>query len=324
MKNKNFISFFQAHNFLVSIIITNYNYAHYLKEAIDSALNQTYVNTEIIVVDDGSTDNSREVIESYNNKIISVYKENGGPASAFNAGFAVSKGHIICLLDADDVFLPDKVEKVVQVFTTYPSAVVAYHKVQNIDAVGTPIDNPWPPYKAIMGNISRQVLRTGGWWPFPPTTALSFTKEYLSKVMNVPENDEECRVWVDAYLADLAPFLGEVVGIEQVLSYYRFHGSNLWNDSAGAQKEAREIRLMKDHESRVSRLNSGLKRLGIDKQVSLANHLPYQLIQYRQGNSKSIMSLSLLAIQNPWEQRLASKLKTLVLLWLQRRNFSRI
>ena len=92
---------------LVSILINNYNYAQYLSQAIDSALGQTYTNTEIIVVDDGSTDNSREIINSYGNQIISVLKENGGQASAINAGFAASKGDIICLLDADDIFLPD-------------------------------------------------------------------------------------------------------------------------------------------------------------------------------------------------------------------------
>ncbi|HEY9666398.1 MAG TPA: glycosyltransferase family 2 protein, partial [Coleofasciculaceae cyanobacterium] len=192
----------------VSTIITNYNYELYLKEAIDSALNQTYPNTETIVVDDGSTDNSRELIASYGNKIIPVYKENGGPASAFNAGFAVSQGEIVCPLDADDVWLPQKLEKVVEAFNTHSNTVVVYHKVQNIDKSGTLISPPWPPYKSIKGNISSRVIQIGGWWPFPPTSALGFSREFLSKVMNVPEQGKEYRVWVDAYLADLAPFLG--------------------------------------------------------------------------------------------------------------------
>jgi glycosyltransferase involved in cell wall biosynthesis len=64
----------------VSILINNYNYGRFLQEAIDSALNQTYSPTEVIVVDDGSTDNSREIIASYGNKIIPVLKENGGQA----------------------------------------------------------------------------------------------------------------------------------------------------------------------------------------------------------------------------------------------------
>jgi glycosyltransferase involved in cell wall biosynthesis len=91
-------------NPLVSIIINNYNYGRFVREAIDSGLNQTYSHKEVIVVDDGSTDDSREIIASYGNGITSVLKENGGQASAFNAGFAVSQGDIICFLDADDIF----------------------------------------------------------------------------------------------------------------------------------------------------------------------------------------------------------------------------
>ena len=98
---------------LVTILINNYNYGRFLKDAIDSALNQTYRNLEVIVVDDGSTDDSREIIAAYGNKITSVLKENGGQASALNAGFAASRGEIICLLDSDDSFDPCKVERVV-------------------------------------------------------------------------------------------------------------------------------------------------------------------------------------------------------------------
>lgn len=101
---------------LVSILINNYNYGRFLPNAIDSALKQTYPNIEVVVVDDGSTDNSREVINSYIDQIIPVFKNNGGQASAINAGFAASKGEIICFLDADDIFLPDKVSEVVNMF----------------------------------------------------------------------------------------------------------------------------------------------------------------------------------------------------------------
>lgn len=79
-------------NPLVSIIITSYNYDRFLRESIDSAINQTYANIEIIAVDDGSKDNSKEIITSYGNKITAILKDNGGQASAFNAGFKVSNG----------------------------------------------------------------------------------------------------------------------------------------------------------------------------------------------------------------------------------------
>src|SRR5207248_11792671 len=84
---------------LVSILINNYNYGRFLRDAIDSALRQTYTNTEVIVVDDGSTDDSRQIIAGYGSRIVPVLKENGVQASAFNAGFAASKGQWICFLD---------------------------------------------------------------------------------------------------------------------------------------------------------------------------------------------------------------------------------
>ena len=103
-------------NPLVSIVINNYNYGNYVQNSIVSALNQTYENFEIIVVDDGSTDHSRDVICKYEREIIAVYKENGGQASALNRGFQLSQGEIICFLDSDDVFLNHKVLSIVNAY----------------------------------------------------------------------------------------------------------------------------------------------------------------------------------------------------------------
>src|SRR6516164_7495387 len=101
---------------LVSVIINNYNYARFLKQAIDSALNQTHSLTEVVVVDDGSSDESREIIANYGNGIIPVLKENGGQASALNAAVLASRGEILCFLDSDDYFYPDKVAQVIEFF----------------------------------------------------------------------------------------------------------------------------------------------------------------------------------------------------------------
>ncbi len=101
---------------VVSVVIPNYNYAAYLREAIDSVLAQTYKKIEIIVVDDGSTDGSREVIESYGERVTTVFQQNQGVSAARNNGVACGSGEFVAFLDADDRWLPDKVKKQVVAF----------------------------------------------------------------------------------------------------------------------------------------------------------------------------------------------------------------
>src|SRR3979409_485406 len=101
---------------LASILINNYNYARFLDKAIDSALSQNYPTKEIIVVDDGSTDNSGEIISGYGDRIIPLFKENGGQAPEFSAGVANCQGAILCFLDSDDFVHPDKLERVAAAF----------------------------------------------------------------------------------------------------------------------------------------------------------------------------------------------------------------
>src|SRR5215469_1766841 len=79
---------------LASIVISSYNYGRFLPDAIDSALGQTYSRTEVIVVDDGSADHSREVIAGYGERVLPLWKDNGGQASALNAGYRASKGEV--------------------------------------------------------------------------------------------------------------------------------------------------------------------------------------------------------------------------------------
>lgn len=98
---------------LVSIIITTYNRADKLKDAIESLLAQTYKNIQIIVADDGSTDNTRQVVALYSTAEY-YYKENGGQASGRNLGFKHAKGKLIATLDSDDIWYPEYLEKCVR------------------------------------------------------------------------------------------------------------------------------------------------------------------------------------------------------------------
>ena len=295
---------------LVSILISSYNCDRYLARAIDSAIAQTYPHTEIIVVDDGSSDRSRQIIKSYIPKVTAIFQQNGGQASAINTGFGASKGEIICLLDADDLWLPSKVERVIAAFDNYRQAAVVYHQVQNIDATDTPIDKPWPPYKPIIGNISQSIEKTGGWWPFPPSTALSFSRQFLNTAMNIPE--AQYRLCADAYLADLAPFFGEVVGIDRVLSQFRIHDSNNWS------KEENQWQRAVEHDRiRIDCVNQILDLHNLNFEIRLSDRWPYQWLQYKLGKEHNLWQLSRLAWQNPWEKRQLSKVKTIAKLWLE-------
>ncbi|MFB6226503.1 MAG: glycosyltransferase family 2 protein [Candidatus Paceibacteria bacterium] len=107
---------------LVSAIIPTYNCAPWIQEAIESILNQTYKNIEIIIIDDGSTDNTKEVLEPYikKNKIKYFYQENQGSAKARNKGVKKAQGEYIAFLDADDIWLPKKTEKQIKSIKKHP------------------------------------------------------------------------------------------------------------------------------------------------------------------------------------------------------------
>ncbi len=109
---------------LVSIIIPTYNRAWVIREAVDSVLGQTYRNFELIVVDDGSTDNTLDILESYGNDITVIQQENQGVSSARNTGVAAAKGEYIAFLDSDDVWQPKKLEVQTAYFVSHPDVMI--------------------------------------------------------------------------------------------------------------------------------------------------------------------------------------------------------
>src|SRR6266536_2227251 len=126
----------------VSIIIDSYNYARFLREAIESALGQTYENAEVIVVDDGSTDESPEIVRSYGSRVRAILKENEGQASALNVGFGVCSGDVIVFLDCDDVLDADAAGKIAREFRDADAKVHWKVKVIGEDGRGTGRLNP--------------------------------------------------------------------------------------------------------------------------------------------------------------------------------------
>ncbi len=208
----------------VSIIINNYNYDRFLAEAIDSALSQTYPNTEVIVVDDGSTDNSREIIAGYGDRITPIYQENGKQGAALNSGFAASHGDLVLFLDSDDYLLPTAIEQIVEVWK--PKVAKIHYRLQVVNTEGQPLGNfiPTTTAKLASGEVWRELLQTSGYC----STCMSgnaYSREALTQVFPIPD---AYKTTADDYLMISTPFYGELVGIEDPLATYRIHTSNQW------------------------------------------------------------------------------------------------
>jgi glycosyltransferase involved in cell wall biosynthesis len=120
----------------VSVIIPNYNYAHYLPQTLESVLAQSYPDVEIIVVDDGSSDDSRKVLEQFEGRVRLIEQQNRGVAAARNNGARQSSGQLIAFLDADDIWLPLKLERQVELFLSQPELGLVHCGVEEIDAEG--------------------------------------------------------------------------------------------------------------------------------------------------------------------------------------------
>ena len=210
----------------MSVIINNYNYARFLAEAIESALNQTYPSVEVIVVDDGSTDQSRQVIESYGTRVIPVFKENGGQASAFNEAFKVSRGEIICFLDSDDALLPQAMEKVAQAFES-GKYVKAHWPLRVINEKSEWKGEVIPTQRPLEGNLRAKCLEEGpiyDWHFTPPTSGNAWAREFLKEVLPIPE--VPFRLGGDEYLLSVAPIFGSIHTLEEPAGCYRTHNKN--------------------------------------------------------------------------------------------------
>ena len=212
------------HTSLISIIINNYNYDRFLAEAIDSALNQTYPRTEVIVVDDGSTDNSRQIIAGYGDRIIPILQQNGKQGAAFNNGFARSKGEIIIFLDSDDYLYPDAVSKVVEIWK--PNLAKMHYRLDVVDGEGKSLGYSSPQGNTLLGEgeVWQEILERGNYCS-TPTSGNALSRRVLEQLFPIPN---KYKTTADDYLSFLVPFYGEVAAIEQPLGVYRVHDNNQW------------------------------------------------------------------------------------------------
>jgi len=210
---------------LISILINNYNYAKFLPECIESVLNQTYQNFEIIIVDDGSTDNSKEIIEKYAKKdkrIKPVLKKNGGQASAFNEGFKHCKGEIICFLDADDLFEKNKLKEISKIYKKGYEYIINNYKFlgnKNLKKNYKPLF-PYGGYNLFL--VYYLTKFTGS-----STSNISISKKLANKIFPIKYEDF-FRIRADDVIVFASSIATKMFFINKILTVYRIHGNNLF------------------------------------------------------------------------------------------------
>jgi glycosyltransferase involved in cell wall biosynthesis len=215
---------------LFSVLIRNHNYGQFLETALQSVLDQTYQNFEIIVCDDGSTDNSRDIADKFSrqdSRITLITQPNSGVATAANTAYQNSKGDLIALLDADDRFKPTKLKQVLSVFRNSPRSGLCVHPVLPVSATGQPLGAPYPG-SLETGWLGPQKLRAGGCTSFPPSSGLVLRREIASELFPIPA---EIRIMEDFFLAGTAQFLTEVSMTQEALTEFRVH-KNIRSDSS--------------------------------------------------------------------------------------------
>ena len=276
---------------LVSVLIANYNYGRYLGECIQSVLAQTYSDFEVIICDDGSTDNSREIVMHYaaDRRVRLIAKTNGGQASAMNCAFRESRGSIICLLDSDDTFAVGKLEKMAGVFRSQPKTGLVVHPMVVIDRDGVEIQRL--PFIETFehGWLAPRIMQRGGRWRFMPTSCVAFRRELGRFCMPIPE--EAFRTCADSFIFTLLPLLTHVGYVEDVLCRYRIHGSNVVGtrtiDSTSVGKNLESL------VHTLEAVNERLRELGIPAHLEAERNIyirmeAYKLKLLEGGSSKTL------------------------------------
>jgi glycosyltransferase involved in cell wall biosynthesis len=218
----------------VSVIIPDYNQANFLSTAINSVLNQRHQAYEIIVVDDGSSDGSREVVRQFGGKVRYIRQENQGLAGARNTGIQASAGELIGLLDADDEWTPEYLEVMVGLARENPDASVFYSMAQCMDVTGKDLPQlvGGPPVES--HELYQCLLRQNF---IIPSTVL-FRRKPIVEVGLFDANLRSCEDW-DLWLRLLPS--RKLIGTPKSLVRYRVHGSSLSTNVQGMQDATKRV-----------------------------------------------------------------------------------
>ena len=265
---------------LVSVLLPVHNYARYLARAIASVLEQSYTNFELIICDDGSTDASLGIARQFASldlRVKVVHKENGGQASALNAAWKEHRGEIVCILDADDLFLLHKLELLVREYQQNPDVGVLVHSMILLDAHERQIETIPFLSQFERGWIGDKLIRRGGRWRFMPSSALSFRSALGSYCMPIPE--QEFRKSAESFVFTILPLFTCVGYIREPLSCYRMHDANMSGEFAfnTATLRYREACMRVPTDA----VNAQLASMGYPQRLDLHRNLDFAMIRFK-------------------------------------------
>lgn len=248
----------------LSVVINNFNYRNYVGKAIESLLEQGPEGMDIIVVDDCSTDDSREVISRYvadnPGRIRTVFQPvNSGQGAGFNAGYAISRGELVMFLDADDFMLPGAAAIIRASYD--PETTVYSYRMHYTNPHNEVADGLYPPLheKFAQGMQASEDIRRNGRYKATITSGLVFGRHVLEKVM--PMDPQAFRYGGDGYLVAVAPLYGPVRGFDTPICAYRLHQRQ---HTSRREEQARLARWRISHDQeRHKAMSEHAARLGL-------------------------------------------------------------
>jgi glycosyltransferase involved in cell wall biosynthesis len=212
----------------ISILIDTYNHEQFIEQAITSVLEQDMPmdEIEILVVDDGSTDGTPEIVHRFEPRVRLLRKPNGGQASAFNFGFAHACGEIVAMLDGDDWWERQKLRMVLNAFQEDPEIGAIGNGLYEADAEGNNLRaiSPDRPHRFFFRTL-REGIQFRGLMTFMGTSRLAIRRAVLERILPVPEG---LVIEADEYLATLAVAISGGLVLDQPLTNYRYHSGNLY------------------------------------------------------------------------------------------------
>jgi glycosyltransferase involved in cell wall biosynthesis len=213
----------------VSVLIDTYNHEKFIEPAIVSVLEQDFPQNdrEILVVDDGSTDRTGEIVRKFAPHVRYIHKENGGQASAFNAGIPECRGEVVSLLDGDDWWVPQKLSRVIPVLASNPEiGMVGHGNITMLPDGREFVETLREGHRLSLRTVEgARLFRTRKNFLGTRTTIRS---AILRKLLPVPE---AIRIEADEFVFTMAAALGEVEILGEPLFFYRLHANNLYSQN---------------------------------------------------------------------------------------------